>query len=208
MGYAFGWAQAHLHGTILLSLFGRGRGKASEYWGGSANLALDIYLWANRVPQLATEFYDQQDAESIALCENFASGFNDYVYSHQDEVSEDLLVVLPIDGLTVLQHGFHVLFLFTYAGADGMRTNFIENYNITSDPFYQKNVNATRHYASFHDYDLLHDVPIELREFLGSNAWAVNSPKTAPGVTAMLVANPHLPNLGFFRWTGTIFIYL
>ena len=30
---AFGWAQMHSHGNLILRLYGQARGKASEYWG-------------------------------------------------------------------------------------------------------------------------------------------------------------------------------
>ena len=31
--YAFGWAQTHSHGDLLLRLYGQARGRAAEYWG-------------------------------------------------------------------------------------------------------------------------------------------------------------------------------
>ena len=31
MYYAFGWAQMHNHGNLILKLYGQARGKASEY---------------------------------------------------------------------------------------------------------------------------------------------------------------------------------
>ncbi len=31
--YAYGWAQAHAHGDLLLRLYGQARGRGAEYWG-------------------------------------------------------------------------------------------------------------------------------------------------------------------------------
>src|SRR5688500_12193047 len=31
--YAFGWAQMHAHGDLLLRLYGQARGRGAEYWG-------------------------------------------------------------------------------------------------------------------------------------------------------------------------------
>ncbi len=30
---AFGWAQMHSHGNLLLRVYGQARGRAAEYWG-------------------------------------------------------------------------------------------------------------------------------------------------------------------------------
>src|SRR5262245_61566368 len=31
--HAFGWAQMHSHGNLVLRLYGQARGRAAEYWG-------------------------------------------------------------------------------------------------------------------------------------------------------------------------------
>ena len=31
--HAFGWAQMHSHGNLILRLYGEARGRAAEYWG-------------------------------------------------------------------------------------------------------------------------------------------------------------------------------
>jgi len=47
--YAYGWAQTHAHGDLLLRLYGQARGRGAEYWG-EDYLNSDKWMWVNGVP--------------------------------------------------------------------------------------------------------------------------------------------------------------
>jgi acyl-homoserine lactone acylase PvdQ len=47
--YAFGWAQMHSHGDLILKLYGQARGRAAEYWGEEL-LPSDQALQAKGIP--------------------------------------------------------------------------------------------------------------------------------------------------------------
>jgi len=198
LAYAFGYAHGRSYGTTLLSLYGRGRGKAAEYWGGTLNLGLDIFMWTNRIPQLADESYYAQDPNSRVICDAFAEGFTDYINAHREDFNPSLLVVLPIEGIDVLRHGFHVLFYFLYVGSQTMRGTWMKDFDRTSDPFFA-NETAYRHFSAYADYNPLDELSEDVRANLGSNAWAINSLRGA-SPNGMLVQNPHLPYFWFFRW--------
>ena len=60
--FAQGWAQMQLHGNLITELYGRARGKASEYWG-QQKLQEDIIINTLGFPELAEKWTAEQDPE-------------------------------------------------------------------------------------------------------------------------------------------------
>src|SRR5689334_19981550 len=54
--YAFGWAQAHNDGDLILKLYGQARGRAAEYWGADF-LDSDKLVRTLGIPQQAVDGY-------------------------------------------------------------------------------------------------------------------------------------------------------
>ena len=100
---AFGWAQTKSHGNLILRLYGQARGKAAEYWGINY-LASDQYVKTMGIPTRAQQWYQQQSPQMQQYLEGFATGINDYVAQHPDEIDEQIKLVLPITGTDILAH--------------------------------------------------------------------------------------------------------
>jgi len=106
---AFGWAQTHSHGNLILKLYGQTRGRAAEYWGIN-ELSTDQFVQTMGIPQRAVSWYQEQSPEMKKYLEAFAEGINQYVEQHSQEIEESLKVVLPITGVDVLAHVQRVLY--------------------------------------------------------------------------------------------------
>jgi acyl-homoserine-lactone acylase len=110
--HAFGWAQAHSHGDLLLRLYGQARGKAAEYWD-EDHLASDRWMISNRVPERAREWLDLQSPDFRRNLEAFAAGINAYAHTHPDRISPQVGIVLPVSAVDVLAHLQRVIY-FTF----------------------------------------------------------------------------------------------
>ena len=106
---AFGWAQTHSHGNLILKLYGQARGKAAEYWGIN-ELATDQFVQMMGIPKRAMSWYQEQSPAMKENLDAFAQGINQYVKQHPQEIDEKLKVVLPITGVDVLAHVQRVLY--------------------------------------------------------------------------------------------------
>lgn len=110
--HAFGWAQMASHGDLLLRMYGKARGRASEYWG-PKHLDADRWLHTVDVPQRAQRWYDAQSPEFRGYLDAFAAGINAYAKKHGELIDDEVEVVLPVNGVDVLanaQRGIHVAF--------------------------------------------------------------------------------------------------
>ena len=166
--YGFGYAQAQAHGDLLLHLYGESRGRAAEYWGAKFE-ASDRYLVANDVWGRAQDWYKQQTPQMRSNLEAFAAGINAYATEHPDKLSEEVKVVLPVNGLDVIAHWERVM-------------EFLYIAPLT------KVYGADAAMASLNMPKINNDEP---HDDAGSNAWAVAPGKTLDG-HAMLLSNPHL----------------
>jgi acyl-homoserine-lactone acylase len=101
--HAFGWAQAHSHGNLILRLYGQARGRAAEYWG-DKYLSSDRYVRMMGIPARAQQWWKSQDPEMCRYLEAFAKGINHYAREHPDRLDEQLQTVLPITGVDLLAH--------------------------------------------------------------------------------------------------------
>lgn len=118
---AFGWAQTHSHGNLLLKLYGESRGKASEYWGINY-LANDQYIRMMGIPERAKQWYQLQSQTMQDNLEAFAQGINRYVAQHPQEIPAELQAVLPITGVDVVAHGQRVLYFEFLTNAEQLET--------------------------------------------------------------------------------------
>lgn len=101
--HAFGWAQAHSHGDLLLRLYGQARARAAEYWG-EDEVESDLWLLRNDVPQRAQRWLDQQSPDFRRNLEAFAAGINAYASAHPGHLDPTVRVVLPVSAVDVLAH--------------------------------------------------------------------------------------------------------
>jgi len=106
--YAYGWAQAHAHGNLLLRLYGQARGRGAEYWGENF-LNSDKWMWTNGVPARAKQWADEQINPNKSMLESYIVGVNDYVAKHPENISDDFEVVLPITMEDLMAHALRVL---------------------------------------------------------------------------------------------------
>ena len=106
--YAYGWAQAHAHGDLLLRLYGQARGKGAEFWG-EKFLDSDKWMWTNGVPARATQWAAEQVDPGRSMLESYLAGVNDYAAKHPENISADFKVVLPITMEDLMAHALRVL---------------------------------------------------------------------------------------------------
>lgn len=106
--YAFGWAQMHSHGDLVLRLYGQARGRAAEYWG-EEFVESDRWMIVNDVPVRAGSWYRETRPTYRAMLDAFAAGMNAYAEQHRDALDDRLEVVLPIRSTDVLAHVQRVL---------------------------------------------------------------------------------------------------
>ena len=106
--YAYGWAQAHAHGDLLLRLYGQARGRGAEYWGENF-LNSDKWMWTNGVPARAKQWAVEQINPNKSMLESYIVGVNDYVAKHPENISDDFEVVLPITMEDLMGHALRVL---------------------------------------------------------------------------------------------------
>ncbi len=100
---AFGWAQMHSHGDLILRLYGQARGRAAEYFG-EKYLDSDKYVRTMGISRRAREWYQAQNPTMRAYLDAFAAGMNAYAKEHPDQINNEVKQVLPVDGVDVLAH--------------------------------------------------------------------------------------------------------
>lgn len=105
---AFGWAQMHSHGNLLLQFYGQARGRAAEYWGESYRES-DQWVRTMGIPERAERWYAAQDSSFRCYLDAFAAGVNAYAQAHPEELDDDLEKILPITAVDLLAHGHRVL---------------------------------------------------------------------------------------------------
>jgi acyl-homoserine-lactone acylase len=116
--YAFGWAQAHNHGDLILKLYGQARGRAAEYWGEDF-LQSDQLVRTLGIPEQGVAGYQTLSPEYQGYLEAFVKGFNDYVEANPDAIGDEWKVVLPVKAIDILAHGVRVL-RYTFVAGQGI----------------------------------------------------------------------------------------
>lgn len=115
--YAFGWAQMHNHGDLLLRLYARARGRAAEVFGVDA-LASDLAMRTMGLPARGRIWYQAQSDGFRTNVDAFAAGINAYADQHGTRLDHVCRAVLPVTGEDVFAHLARVLYLFL-AGESG-----------------------------------------------------------------------------------------
>lgn len=108
---AFGWAQAHAHGDLLLRLYAQARGRGAEYLG-EAFLVSDRAVRTMDLAGHAARWYREQTPAFLANLDAFADGINAYAEAHPQALDERMRAVLPVAGGDVVAHTTRILYLF------------------------------------------------------------------------------------------------
>ncbi|HSR52637.1 MAG TPA: acylase [Acidobacteriota bacterium] len=116
---AFGWAQMHSHGDLILRLYGESRGRAAQYWG-EEHLEHDRWIWTNGIPGRSQLWLSQLDPEFIGLLEGFVEGMNAYAQEKPDNIGDQWEAVLPLHARDVLNHMQRTLHFTFLASPDGI----------------------------------------------------------------------------------------
>lgn len=96
--YAFGWAQMHSHGDLILQLYAQARGRMAEVFGETA-LQSDVFVHTLGLPGYAQSWYEAQTDTFRGYLDAFAEGMNAYAAAHPDLIGDHVKAVLPISGL-------------------------------------------------------------------------------------------------------------
>ena len=115
VSWAFGWAQAQSHGSLLLRLYGQARGRAAEYWGAQF-VDSDRWVRVNGIPERARAWVEQADPEERTVIEWFVAGINEYAEQHPDLIDPAMRVILPVTPEDVLAHAQRVVH-FTFVAS-------------------------------------------------------------------------------------------
>lgn len=105
------------HANKVLELYGKSRGKGSEYWGEKL-LENDMLIHTLGFEQLADEWELQQDPELKVIYSNFVDGMNSYLENHPDQIEEKNKMVPPVSIKDVNMHGMFVVFTRFVGGDD------------------------------------------------------------------------------------------
>ncbi len=173
--YAMGWAQAKSHGNLILRLYGQARGRGAEHWG-QAYLPTDRWVRMMGIPDRARTWYDAQSGEWKQNLDSFAQGINAYAQDHPDQISEELKVILPVNGRDVLAHAQRVI-LFSFVTSQRLLPFVDQQWNPGQSAQLPRNPG-------------------------GSNGWAIGPSRSESG-NALLLANPHLPWFDLYLWYET-----
>lgn len=114
---AFGWAQMHSHGDLLLRMLAQARGVAAEY-GGDRYRISDRATRIMSLPEQGAAWYAAQSVSFQRDVDAFASGINDYASAHPDALAATFKPVLPVDGSDVMAHVARVMFIFLANSSD------------------------------------------------------------------------------------------
>lgn len=115
--YAQGWVQMHLHGNLLLTLYGRSRGRGAEYWGKEFEREAQL-IHTLGFPELAKAWGVKQDPKLKKLIAAFVQGVNDYASRHPESLEKDKQPVLPIVYDDINLHYLHLIYGTFMAGED------------------------------------------------------------------------------------------
>lgn len=126
LAYAYGWAQMHSHGNLILQLYAQARGRAAEYFGESLLLS-DIFVRTRRIPKLAEQWYAAQSPRFRRMLDSFAQGVNAYAASHTSEIDASVHAVLPICGTDLLAHTMRVIHYTFVSDAGHLTAQWLES---------------------------------------------------------------------------------
>ena len=114
---AFGWAQMHNHGDLILHLYAQARGNAAQYFGPD-DLVSDRAVHTMGIYHFAEQWYAQQPPWFRSDLNAFAEGINLYAQQHSAKLAPAGLQILPVRGVDVLAYAIREIWLFQ-AGISG-----------------------------------------------------------------------------------------
>jgi acyl-homoserine-lactone acylase len=120
--YAFGWAQAHNHGDLLLQLYAQARGQGAEFYGENF-VDWDRLVRSMGFHERGAIWYEAQSPDFLTNIDAFVAGINAYAEQHPDRLNDGAKAVLPIVGPDVLAHlaGVFYYFLGALSGVLGVQ---------------------------------------------------------------------------------------
>jgi acyl-homoserine-lactone acylase len=113
---AFGWAQMHSHGDLILRLYAQGRGRGAEFYG-QEYLAADQSVRLLGIPERGAQWYAEQSPSFKVAIDAFVEGMNDYVRQQPDQITADH-ALLPVEGADIFRHMARVMALFVAASSE------------------------------------------------------------------------------------------
>ena len=115
--FSQGWALMHNHANKVLKLYGKSRGRSSEYWG-EKYISNDYLVHTLGFGELADQWEAEQDPELKMIYSNFVDGMNAYAENYPDKIDEKNKIVLPVTTKDVNMQGMYVVFTRFIGGDD------------------------------------------------------------------------------------------
>ncbi|UCH97671.1 MAG: penicillin acylase family protein, partial [Candidatus Aminicenantes bacterium] len=207
--YAFGWAQMHSHGDLILKLYGEARGRASEYWGES-HLESDTFIRNMGVPDRANHWFKAHNPQFQGYLQAFAKGMNDYAAKHKDKIDKDRLKVLPVTPEDMLAHTQRVIHLY-FVGNEPTRV--IHNWK-RSEPKGANDANGSNAWAVAPSHSESGKAMLLANPHLPWSGFFMfyEAQLTAPGLNACGITMVGMPSLAIafndhLGWTHTLNIH-
>ena len=83
--FSQGWALMHNHANKVLKLYGKSRGRSSEYWG-EKYISNDYLVHTLGFSELADQWESEQDPELKMIYSNFVDGMNAYAENNPNKI--------------------------------------------------------------------------------------------------------------------------
>jgi len=115
--FAQGWALMHNHANKVLQLYGKSRGRSSEYWG-EKYISNDYLVHTLGFSELADQWESEQDPELKMIYSNFVDGINAYAENNPNKIDDENKIVLPVTTKDVNLQSMYVVFTRFIGGDD------------------------------------------------------------------------------------------
>ena len=115
--FSQGWALMHNHANKVLKLYGKSRGRSSEYWG-EKYISNDYLVHTLGFSELADQWELEQDPELKMIYSNFVDGMNAYAENNPNKIDDENKIVLPVTTKDVNLQSMYVVFTRFIGGDD------------------------------------------------------------------------------------------
>lgn len=115
--FSQGWALMDNHANKVLQLYGKSRGRSSEYWG-EKYISNDYLVHTLGFSELADQWELEQDPELKMIYSNFVDGMNAYAENNPNKIDDENKIVLPVTTKDVNLQGMYVVFTRFIGGDD------------------------------------------------------------------------------------------
>ncbi len=113
---AFGWAQMHSHGDLILRLYAQARGQGAEVYGHEYRAA-DEAVRLLGIPTRGAAWYAAQSPAFTRNIDAFVAGMNEYARQFPDRLSAGRSV-LPVTGADTFRHMARLMALIVAANTE------------------------------------------------------------------------------------------